>query len=300
MERVDSLDEKLRRIRQEEPIALDAVDWTIHNPEALHDALGRTFKNFQRVEQEVDDTTLETLLPNLSEQKLSFIQVWKEQENPHGDLFGELRRRLGDEPEDFRITEVPRMNRLAGALGRVSVGVHEVFEMIYLTRGAMHERLTKQGYDLMAERLSQLGEHALRETMIKPILRQEAHHLGYYLAAAKQLKSHLRPWQVHAARRLSVATYAPVGAGAKKFKPDFGHTALALTAGPPTASELETLGSEADLDELAELRLRKFSEPIQKIGRQLLVLGKEEVLPDFVYKGIVDCVEAERETGLAA
>lgn len=295
MEHSTSLEEKLRRIHLEAPMRSDDIDWSLNNPELLGATMGRTFRNFQRVEQEVDDTVLESLLPNLSQQQLDFIQIWKAQENPHGDLFGELRRRLGDEPEDFRVTEIPRLNRLAGALGRVSVGIHEVFEMIYLSRGAMHERLTKQGYDLMADRLEDLGEGALRETMVKKILRQEAHHLGYYLAAAKQLKHRLRPWQLHAVQRISVATYAPVGAGAKKDKPDFGHTALALTGGEATQEELAALeASGLDETQLPDLRLRRFSDPIQKIGAQLLSLGNEDVLPDFVYKGIMGCVEAER------
>lgn len=173
--------------------------------------------------------------------------------------------------------------------------------MVYLSRGAMHERLTKQGYDLMSDRLTDLGELAIRDTMIKPILRQEAYHLGYYIAAAKQHSAGLNPWQKYAARKLSVATYAPVGAGAKKDKPDFGHTALELISGQPTETELEELKSTGtDVTSVTELRLRAFSNPIMRIGQQLLHLGENDVLSDFVYQGIRECVEAAEEELMTA
>lgn len=300
MEHSTSLDEKLRRIHLEAPMRSEDIDWSLNNPELLGVTMGRTFRNFQRVEQEVDDTVLESLLPNLSQQQLDFVRVWKAQENPHGELFAELRRRTGEQPEDFSNVEIPRLNRLAGALGRVSVGIHEVFEMIYLSRGAMHERLTKKGYELMSDRLTDLGELAIRDTMVKPILKQEAHHLGYYIAAAKQHAAGLKPWQMYAARRLSVSTYAPVGAGAKKDKPDFGHTALTLVSGPPTESEKAELDLKGyGISALPELRLRAFSDPIMRIGQQLLHLGEKDVLSDFVYKGIRECLDAAETEELA-
>ncbi len=292
----EKLERKLGQITELSPLRIDDVDWSIKDPEYLHNRLGRTFRNFQRVEQEVNEDVLEALLPNLSEQKTDFIRIWKQQENPHGDLFAELRLQLGDAPEDFSEVDVPAINRIAGNLGRISPGLHDVFEMIYLARGAMHERLTKQGYELLSDRLANLGEFAIRNTLVKPILEQEAHHLGYYIMAARLHKRHLRPWQLYVARRLSVSSYAPVGAGAKIHKADFGHTALTLVDSVPDAQEsafMETHGWNPK--RLAERRLKTFSNPIQKIGQQLLSLSEEDLLPDIVFKGIMECVEVEYE-----
>lgn len=294
MKEPEALERKLEQLTAEAPLTIDSVDWTISNPALLDKELGRTFRNFQRVEQEVNDEVLEALLPNLSEQKQFFISVWKQQENPHGNLFSVLRTLLGHEHEDFSDVKVPFTNHFAGTMGKISSGLHESFEMIYLARGAMHERLTKQGYELMSGRLTKLGEVALRDTLVAPILRQEAHHLGYYRMAAAQLKTRLQPWQKYVVRKLSLMSYAPVGAGNNKDKPEFGHSALTLVAGTPNAKEskyLETYGWDPKL--LAKRRLQEFSSPIQRIGQQLLSLSDTDVLPNIVYKGIMDCVEAE-------
>jgi hypothetical protein len=89
--------------------------------------------------------------------------------------------------------------------------------------------------------------------------------------AARMLKSHLRPWQLSLARKLSVMTYAPVGAGAAEAKPDFGHVALALAGD----------------------RLEEFAAPIQTIAESLLQPAGEP-LPRFVLRALETCVDASR------
>ncbi|MDQ2972904.1 MAG: hypothetical protein M3Q79_00270, partial [bacterium] len=114
---------------------------------------------------------------------------------------------------------------------------------------------------------------ALLQTMIKPIRVQEAKHLGYYRAAAKELKSHLEPWQLWLSRRLSLATYAPVGAENESDKPDFGVVALALA------------GDKID----------EFSNPIQAIAQDLLTNDESKILPNFVLKAIRSCFDVRPE-----
>ncbi len=296
MTEFEQIDRKLNAIDALEAITPCSINWDIQNPRLLQEKMGRTFDMFQRVEQEVDADNLLALLPCLDEQKQRFLHTWNWQENYHGDDFAELLRRVGSEPNDYKTEEVPGLNRFAGKLGRVSAGIHEVFEMVYLSRGAMHERLTKHGYDRMAEQLVSLGEVALKESMVDRILEQEAHHLGYYRMAAKQLKQRLRPWQQAAVKRLSLATYAPVGSSAKRHKPTFGHTTLVLMSGEPTVDECAALEAEGrSLDDLPDYRLRRFTRPIQKIGQQLLALGDDDILPDFVHKAVAECIEAEEE-----
>lgn len=274
----DSIEAKIDRLRGDAPISLDEVDFTINNPERLRDELGRTFRYFARVEGEVAYDPLIAMMPRLGTEYngyrshgTEFIKIWVDQEQAHSAIFENLQSHLGIEPAPINI-ESSIHNRMAGMIGKLSPALHGVLELTYLTRGAMHEKLTFIGYERMAEKLLALGETALHETIIKPIRRQESGHLGYYKQSAVELKNHLKPWQIRMAAKLSVATYAPVGAGGKNDKPDFGHVADTL------------VGDE----------LEKFAGPIQSIAETMLTTDAKETLPSFVISSLHECVDAER------
>ncbi|MDQ2973532.1 MAG: hypothetical protein M3Q79_03565 [bacterium] len=275
----EAIKRKIENLALSEPIQLGSVDFTVNNPELLMRQLGPVFSYFGRVEHEVSTDPLTTMMPRLgTEYKgykshgTDFLDIWVPQEKAHGDIFDGLQMEIGQKPADYDAS-VSRRDRLVGAMGRLSSSVHGVFEMLYLARGAMHERLTFQGCDLMADKFKTLGEEALLQTMILPIRVQEAMHLGYYRAAAKELKQHLEPWQLWLARKLSLATYAPVGAESEADKPDFGEVASTLA------------GDKID----------DFSNPIQAIAQDLLNSEGSKILPKFVLKAITSCVDAQSE-----
>lgn len=273
----EPLEAKLDRLRMSAPI--EPVDVSIKDPERLRNELGSTFSYFGRVESEVAAEPLLVLMPRLGTEYggyrshgTEFLDIWVEQEHAHGAIFDRLQAQLGLQPAT-PIVEVTGLSRLAGWVGRLSSSLHAVFEMIYLSRGAMHEKLTFIGYQRMAAALENLDERDLLEGVIKPIRVQEAGHLAYYKQAARTLKAYLRPWQLRLARTISLMTYAPVGAGSVHAKADFGHVALALAGD----------------------RLEEFAAPIQAIAESLLC-ADEAAMPRFVLRSLNACVEAAEDT----
>lgn len=272
---IDRTERILERMAKSEPIRLDSLDLAPRDADAVKRRLGATFTYFARVESEVAAEPLMALLPRLGSEYLgfrslgtTFLDLWVAQERAHGSIFYELQRVLGLEARAPNV-DVPVHNRIIGALGRLSPSVHAVFEMIYLSRGAMHEKLTFVGYNALADALDVLGEPALLETVIKPIRSQEAAHLAYYTTEAQRLRSHLHPWQTALARWISMLTYAPVGAAAPRDRAHFGEVAVALA------------GEDAGA----------MTRPIQALAEKLLSSQEHAVLPGFVARSIRRCVE---------
>ena len=186
--------------------------------------------------------------------------------------FDELQRRIGLTPLEPKI-DTTVFNKVGGVIGWLSPWSHAVLEMVYLTRGAMHERLTYRGYKLMEDRLTELGEKALANTIVIPILSQEAGHLGYYRLAANQIKQYLSPRQLAVARWISLKTYAPVGAGGKSDRPHFGHVAYRLAGD----------------------KLPAFAKPIQDLGAELLGDEEHKITLPFVLSALMSCVDRRGE-----
>lgn len=263
-------------MRSSPPIRLDDLDLTIQDVPRLRAALGPTFAYFSRVENEVAAEPLMAMLPRLGAYERGyrsygseFLDVWVGHENAHGAVFDALQRHIGEAPIVYP-SPVLFHNRVAGALGKMSSALHAVFEMVYLARGAMHERSTLIGYDALKRVLGRIGERGLQETLVRPIRAQEVGHLAYYTVQAQHRRAHLAPWQLAMARRISVLTYAPVGASAAHNRAPFGHVALAL--------------SGEDLDLMAV--------PVQAAAERLLNAPERPLLPGFVKRALVRCVEA--------
>jgi hypothetical protein len=221
--RVPELETRVGRLGDDPPLALGSVDLTIGNPVPLRQKFDEIFAYIAAVEsavaQNVADIT--TLLPDLGDQERRFLDVWSNHELAHAAIFDALVAELGlPTPSGARPSAPPPANglrarpsfRVFGALS-ASRWLQDVFKLIYLSRGAMHEHLTYDCYRHLGAQLTALGEHALVNTVTEPIRRQEAAHLGYYRLAAATHRRGLTETQVRLARGITVLTYQPVGAG---------------------------------------------------------------------------------------
>jgi len=211
-----TLEARVCRLEDDPPIALDAVDLTVRDPAPLRDRFEEIFGYIATVEgavpQNVADIT--TLLPDLDEQDRRFLSVWSSHELAHAAVFDALRAELGlPGPASSVVPDPVRPQRSFRAFGVLAASrwLQDVFKLLYLSRGAMHEHLTYDCYRHLGEHFASLGEDALVRTVTEPVRRQEASHLGYYRLAATTQRARMSVSQVALARWLTVHTYTPVG-----------------------------------------------------------------------------------------
>ncbi len=244
-----SIDQKIDKLEADPPIAIDSVDYTIHQKERVVSELDHVFRYFGRVEGEVAlySKQLSVLLPHADEPTKRFINIWNDQELKHGAIFDEIQNQLGLQPATIDPNKIGSTVVIGGEIGKIPK-VHDILMMLYLSRGAMHEKLTFSGYKLLEEKISFLGEKALIETAIKPIKRQEAAHLGYYQLAAINMRQRLSPWQLRTTQYLTKKSYRPVGVSDHQQGLDFGQIATTLAG-----------------DNIIDL-----VDPVQKLGNKLL------------------------------
>ena len=215
---------KVGRLEDDPAIALASVDLTIKNPSALGRKFDEVFSYIAAVEHAVTQNVAEitALLPGLDPVERRFLSVWSTHELAHAAIFDALRAKIASEapaPEGSRpgtpvaVPPLPRRSFRAFGLLATNPWLHDVFKLIYLSRGAMHEHMTYDCYRHLGAQLEALGERALTSTVTDPIRRQEAAHLGYYRLAAVTHRKRLTQSQVRLARRITLHTYLPVGAG---------------------------------------------------------------------------------------
>ena len=143
---------------------------------------------------------------------------------------------------------------------------------LYLSIGAMHERLTAVGYDRLRERVLELGMTGFAQTAVRPIRAQESMHYAYYRNAALEQRRALGAWQLQLARLVRRHTYRPVGATTPRRQADFGAATVSLFGAQDVAP---------------------FAEPVQRVAQELLVAARDGLrLPPFVSAALRDCVEA--------
>jgi hypothetical protein len=209
-----ALARRIDRLEADPPIMLSSVDLSVVHPGRLSRELGEVFFYFALVEGLVAQNAVEveTILPRLDDNDHRFLAIWERHEVAHGAIFDALCVELDLPPAGPPLVPRARLSfRALSALTRQQWW-HDVFRLVYLARGAMHERLTFDAYSRIGARLEGWGEHALAATVTEPIRRQEAGHLGYYRAAAAAQRDRLTPAQLRLARVISIKTYAPVGA----------------------------------------------------------------------------------------
>ena len=257
---MDPVAEKLHRLEVKLPLDLAQIDYDVRDPDAVRRRLAAPLAYSQRVEAMVTGLSIETLLPRTAGEDgyvNRFLAVWKPDEQGHALALERLLLQLDLQPAPLPADEpVPLHNRLAGVLGTMSVRMHETVELVYHTIGAMNERLAFSAYERMSDVLTELGEHGLVDTLMKPLRRDESAHLGYYRTAARDLCTRLDRWQLAVARTVITRTYSPVGAGDARDKPAFGATLQALGDDDHLVERVQQLAES--LLSVDERRLRPF------------------------------------------
>ncbi|WP_237706876.1 GTP-binding protein LepA [Kribbella flavida] len=214
------------------PLSLDAADLTIKDPEQVRRRFGRVFGYLTRVELEVERNVLElrVLMPESTEtDRIFYEQVWWPQELQHGVLLDAAQQGFGMMPVPIDVARVSARIRVTGALSHLP-GMLGVIRLLYYLTGAATERSAVIAYSRLLDGLRAMGEHAIAETVIAPIRRQEPGHFAYYRGSAEALvkEEGLSDWQLQLARILRRRSFAPVGVTSRRQRADFGDVARAL------------------------------------------------------------------------
>jgi hypothetical protein len=255
------------------PIDLDTVDYSMRAPERLGSRFGHVLDYMARVELEVDRNVLEltTLLPDPPEiDQYFYADVWQPQEIRHGLILDRLQVEMGRPPAETDLDSVGMKIRILGALGR-HPGFQDVCRMLYYLTGMATERSAVLAYNLLHAGVREMEEHAVAETVIAPIKRQEPGHYAFYQLSARLHWSRLARWQRWLVRRLRTLSFAPVGANNPRQLAQFGHL-------------MESLGIASQVDE--------FATQIALVERELLWAGREGMrVPTYVVRALRDAVE---------
>ena len=193
---------------------MESVDFTVNNPALVRNRFAGVLDYLARVELEVERNVLEliTLMPNPSEaDRMFYADVWMGQEIRHGEILDELKRRI-DLPDTEPEMKVEFAVRALGAMAHFEP-VQDVARTLYYLTGASTERQAVLAYNALGAQLDEMGELAVRDTIINPIKRQEPGHFAFYRMSAEKILTDgtLKPWQLWLARRLRTFSYEMVG-----------------------------------------------------------------------------------------
>lgn len=272
------LGEHVERLADEHPpIDVGSVDFEVHRPDLLAGRFGHVLDYMARVELEVDRNVVElaVLLPDPPEVDVRFFRdVWHPQEVRHGEILDELQRRLGRPAAAPDLGGVGTKIRVLGALGHLPA-LQDVSRMLYYLTGVATERSAVLAYQLLHEGLVETGEHAVAQTAIARIRRQEPGHFAFYRLSARAHWATLAAWQRWLVRRLRAISFAPVGVYSPAQSADFG----ALMA---------SLGITEQLDD--------FTASIARVERELLFARSQGLsVPPYVRRAFAEAVARSRE-----
>jgi hypothetical protein len=208
------------------PIDLGTVDFSVADAQAVRSRFSEVLEYMARVEMEVERNVLElaVLLPGVSEtDRLFYADVWGPQEERHGILLDTLGQRLGMPPTAPDLGAMAPRIRVLGALAHLPV-VHEVIRLLYYLTGAATEKAAMMAYRSMSDGLGEMGETAIKRTVVDAIKVQEPGHFAFYrLSAGEMVQAGvLAPWQMHLARFLRSRTFGLVGASTSEQRAGFG------------------------------------------------------------------------------
>jgi hypothetical protein len=273
--------EHVRRLGDRQPpVDLGTADYSLSDATAVRARFGHALEYMTRVEMEVERNVLElaVLLPGVSEtDRLFYADVWGPQEEHHGILLDTLGQRLGmpaAEP-DLNPVLAPRI-RVLGALSHLPV-VHEVIRLMYYLTGAATEKAAMMAYQAMSEGLGDMGETAIKNTVVDAIKVQEPGHFAFYRLSALEMvqAGALAPWQLHLARFLRSRSFSLVGAKTPDQRAQFGGV-------------LVTLGLEDDLE--------RNVRDIVRVETQLLSAQDQGMeVPEYALAAFRDAAELYRE-----
>jgi hypothetical protein len=280
-------DESLRRFVEDlaqnhPPLSLDAADLTIHDPARVRRRFGPVFTYLARVELEVERNVLElrTLMPRAGDiDRFFYEQVWSPQEQQHGVLLDAVQRRLGVVAAPAELSRVTTKIKVVGALTRIP-GMLDIVRLLYYLTGAATERSAVVAYSRLLAGLEAMGEHAIAQTVVAPIRRQEPGHFVFYRQSAEHLVGNgLKPWQLHLARVLRTRSFAPVGVNNATQRTEFGVVA-------------HRLGLDQDLTSVAR--------QVSRVERELLWAHEEGLdVPRYVLRALEEATCAARESVVA-
>ena len=255
------------------PIDLASVDYAVRRPEVFIERFGNVLDYMARVELEVDRNVLEltTLLPDPPEiDRRFYAEVWQPQETRHGIILDALQVELGRPPAQPDLSSIGLKLRILGALAHVDA-FQDVCRMLYYLTGMATERSAVLAYNLLHDGVLAMGEHAVAQTVVAPIKRQEPGHYAFYQLSARGLWSELAAWQRWMVRRMRSFSFGPVGANNDQQKADFGDM-------------LATLRIDQDVD--------SFAAQISRVERELLWAHKRGLkVPPYVAAAFRDAVE---------
>jgi hypothetical protein len=270
----------LRLGERHPPVDLASADYSVTDPAAVRGRFAGVLEYMTRVEMEVERNVLElaVMLPGVSEtDRLFYADVWGPQEEHHGILLDTLGQRLGmpaSEPDLGAVT--PRI-RVLGALAHLPV-VHEVIRLLYYLTGAATEKAAMMAYQALSEGLGEMGEDAVKRTVVDAIKVQEPGHFAFYKLSAVEMvqAGALAPWQLHLARFLRSRSFGLVGAKTPEQRAGFGGV-------------LVELGLEAELE--------RNVRDIVRVESQLLSAREDGMdVPPYALKAFRDAAELYRES----
>jgi len=261
------------------PVDLSSADYSVVNPDAVRSRFAEVLEYMTRVEMEVERNVLElaVLLPGVSEtDRLFYADVWGPQEEHHGILLDNLGQRLGMPPAAPDLGAVTPRIRVLGALAHLPV-VHEVIRLLYYLTGAATEKAAMLAYQAMSDGLGEMGETAIKRTVVDAIKVQEPGHFAFYRLSAQEMvqAGALAPWQLHLARFLRSRRFSLVGASTPEQRVGFGGV-------------LVNLGLDADLE--------RNVRDIVRVETQLLSARDEGLhVPEYALAAFRDAAELYRE-----
>ncbi len=246
------------------PVDLASADYTLRDARAVRERFAGPLEYMARVEMEVERNVLElaVLLPGVSEtDRLFYADVWGPQEEHHGVLLDTLGQHLGMPPTEADLGGVPRRIRVLGALAHIPA-VHEVIRLLYYLTGAATEKSAMLAYHAMSAGLAQMGEDAVKTTVVDAIKVQEPGHFAFYRMSALEMvqSGAVAPWQLHLARFLRSKTFSLVGAKTPEQRVGFG-------------SVLVELGLEDDLERTVRDVVRVETQLLNASDQGLAVPG---------------------------
>ena len=266
------------------PVDLGSADYTVRDAAAVRRRFAGPLEYMARVEMEVERNVLElaVLLPGVSEtDRLFYADVWGPQEEHHGILLDTLGQRIGLPPAAPDLGSVPARIRVLGALAHLPV-VHEVIRLLYYLTGAATEKSAMLAYQAMSEGLGEMGETAIKNTVVDAIKVQEPGHFAFYRLSALEMvqRGVLAPWQLHLARLLRSKSFGLVGAKTKEQRTSFGSVLVELGL----ADEME-----------------RHVRDIVRVETQLLdASGDGLAVPAYALAAFRDAAELYREQALRA
>ena len=260
---------------------MESVDFTVNEPAAMRQRFAGVLDYLARVELEVERNVLEllTIMPNPSRADQSFYaDVWYDQEIQHGRILDELKRRI-DLPEAEPLLQVGFAVKALRAMAHFEP-IQDVARTIYYFTGASTERQAVLAYNAFATRLDEMGEKAIRATIINPIKRQEPGHFAFYRMSAEKIAGDgtLKPWQMWLARRLRAFSYELVGTHHDpRYKAQMGEVVVQL-------------GFDAEL--------ATFAKEIGRLEASLLWAQHQGLdFPPYVLAALREAVDLYRDQG---